>query len=459
MDGEYNFVYDPRHQLVLRDHETFSLYMNPLLYLKLHAQALKRKELHYLLVTQLQASLHKFLGRFLFVPPVPVVPFYAPSPDTNEGKRIYAHFPHADRLRKALEGILWYFSRLREIEATKDLDFIVNLFSSCLSKKSLRWKELARLISSSYRSFFQCYRKIEVATSLQTIRIERTYSEELYQNPVLSPISELRENLNGELRSYLIGSFVHGSYSTMDYCGYSDLDTVIILKREVLEDDASFYEFQKLSRRSLKYLYRMDPLQHHGHFVLTEYDLDFFPEAFFPIPVFEHSTSLFEHGNDHRLTIQKRDCTLEACTELWNMCYLFRYSYFKRQKPRNAYELKVYLSDLMLLPALYSQAKGLTCYKRESFELVREDFGEREWTVIQQATELRSSWCIPKMVSFCMKQGLNLGLNPVLISMGLNLLDRRLPKALHEILNDSFYERAMALSEQAICNLRRQGHV
>jgi hypothetical protein len=60
--------------------------------------------------------------------------------------------------------------------------------------------------------------------------------------------------------------------------------------------------------------------------------------------------------------------------------------------PSSAYDLKYFLSILMLLPTRYLQAKGIYCTKRDSFSLVKESLPEAAWSVLDYATQLRSDW-------------------------------------------------------------------
>ena len=67
----------------------------------------------------------------------------------------------------------------------------------------------------------------------------------------------------------LLGAYVHGSYSTADCNAYSDLDALIILKREVACDPQRLFDFAKVAAGTDRLLIEADILQHHAPFVLT----------------------------------------------------------------------------------------------------------------------------------------------------------------------------------------------
>ena len=44
-----------------------------------------------------------------------------------------------------------------------------------------------------------------------------------------------------------------------------------------------------------------------------------------------------------------------------------------------------------MLPAYYLDAKGTPCYKKDSFEIVKDGF-EENWEIIEKATLIRHTW-------------------------------------------------------------------
>ena len=62
-------------------------------------------------------------------------------------------------------------------------------------------------------------------------------------------------------------------------------------------------------------------------------------------------------------------------------------------RPSNIYQLKSFLSEVMLLPALvFADHYDQAIFKKESFEEARPLFTDAEWSIIEQASSIRSNW-------------------------------------------------------------------
>ena len=100
-----------------------------------------------------------------------------------------------------------------------------------------------------------------------------------------------------------------GSVATRDYVrGFSDTETLLVIRRETATDAARLLRLRGLVERSMRSLYRIDPFQHHGHFVISEMDFDYYPQAFVPL-VYFRGASAFLGGGAFR--VRERDSHLE----------------------------------------------------------------------------------------------------------------------------------------------------
>ncbi len=190
---------------------------------------------------------------------------------------------------------------------------------------------------------------------------------------------------------YLTLSLIHGSIGDRNYCkGYSDLDTLLVLNRDTVADSASLRKFARVCYSSLVDLYRFDPLQHHGHMVLTAIDLDNYPETWLPQAAFADARVIIMPAGTVMLRI--RDSRPEGRSAFEEDVDYFRLLDARQWAPRDAYEFKYFLSILMLLPTRYLQAKGIFCTKRQSFDLARSSLPTSAWEAMDYATQLRASW-------------------------------------------------------------------
>lgn len=201
--------------------------------------------------------------------------------------------------------------------------------------------------------------------------------------------SKLYENL-APINKYVKSFLIHGSLSTLDYTNYSDVDTYLVLKREIFSDVRTIRYVRKVITNTLPLLYEFDPLQHHGFFIVTEMDLDYYPETYLPLKSMEYGTLLM---GEKELHISVRSSRLENEYSLWVMAYSFREMFINKKHPDDLFSLKRYTSRLLLLPSLYLETFfEQYLYKRDSFSVAQKYFSEHAWRAIEIATALRDKW-------------------------------------------------------------------
>jgi len=121
--------------------------------------------------------------------------------------------------------------------------------------------------------------------------------------------------------------------------------------------------------------------------------LKFYCNAYFPIELFKYAKSLFD-DKGLELEISLRKSNYEAHKAFEKMANAIIRKIKNRQYPMNMCQLKSLLSQFMLLPALYIQAKdGGGIYKKESFALARaDDFDSADWTILDEVSKIRMNW-------------------------------------------------------------------
>ena len=190
---------------------------------------------------------------------------------------------------------------------------------------------------------------------------------------------------------------LQGSLATNEEVGYSDLDAMVVLNSRSFQSSKSLMsvieELWKLYRNVAK----QDILQHHGWFVTTQELLSTHFDDFFPAQIFKKSCFLYSVSEEESVKLRLvqdnqlyrkafMQTALQTIKELETGTYV-----------SNMYNLKSCLSKFMLLPSLYYQctrSKGV--YKADSFQLVKSDFTEKEWEVMDFASELRQNWRQPQ---------------------------------------------------------------
>lgn len=194
------------------------------------------------------------------------------------------------------------------------------------------------------------------------------------------------------LSPWLAGAYVHGSVATGEEVAYSDYDALVILKREALESEATLSNLAWRLGRLRRLMFQYDPLQHHGWFVLADSELDEYCDAWFPTALFPWSRSLLPDVG-RRLTIHPRDSSEEYLAAFTNLAEDTLRRIEAAPPPGDVYALKGLLSQVMLLPSLYLQARdGTALFKKFSFELAARDLPATTWQAMERISAIRARW-------------------------------------------------------------------
>lgn len=205
-------------------------------------------------------------------------------------------------------------------------------------------------------------------------------------------VQRMMSFLNEHLKEDLIGAYVHGSLGTCEGVAYSDFDALVILKDEVFESAKRLAGAARKLNHARTIMLDFDPLQHHGWFVLTEKDLKFYCNAYFPVELFKYAKSLFDDkGLELEIILRESDSETREAFEKMADSIIRKIE--SQKYPTNTYQLKGLLSEFMLLPALYLQEKnGCGVCKKESFALARADFSSVDWSIMDEVSEIRTNW-------------------------------------------------------------------
>jgi hypothetical protein len=202
---------------------------------------------------------------------------------------------------------------------------------------------------------------------------------------------QISNYLNTHIKNELVGAYVHGSLGTYEEISYSDFDGFVILKNDVLNHPEKLKKVAKVLIASEKIMFEMDPLQHHGWFLLTETDLNNYPEYYLPHGLFQYSKCLFGEAN---ITVRlKKSGYREECYKSFNQLsdgILTKLN--SKIFLTNYYNFKNLLSEFMLLPAIYFQVKtGNGIFKKFSFEKLKNEL-EEKYAVMDEISSIRSDW-------------------------------------------------------------------
>ena len=299
----------------------------------------------------------------------------------------YILFPFGkDVSKNNIKGL----KKLKEIVISlndKGYDFLnsINAYKNN-PKKSINF---ASILSSLYQDFSSI--RNENVRLIKKSNCREFDSDEYKKSDLeyLKPLFELKDYATMNLKQYLSGFYLHGSFATKDYIkGWSDVDTLAIVSKETINNPNKLLELRKKMFYIRHFLYKIDPLQHHGSIIISEYDLQNYCNVYFPVEIFKYSKSFFRDGIEN---LKLRKPYQEALAKLF-----WFVNYFRKLKIENkrmgSYEVKNLLHCITLFPSMYLNAKNIFIYKKFSFDIAKKDFKKKVWRVVDEASAIRRNW-------------------------------------------------------------------
>ena len=323
---------------------------------------------------------------------------------------------------------------------------------------------VSQSISQSSSFMVECYKIFENLVSNQVgsvqqkiVKIRKVVNQTTYSadHGYLSPVLRLASFSEKYLKPWTKAVLLHGSLATLDYVkDYSDLDTVVIISKRAFSSSWELERFRKLYRRSLGYLYWFDPLQHHGHIILTEWDLSWYSENLLPLEVFENSRSLTGEGLD--ICFSLRDSKSDGVNEFARVVSVFKDRAVMSYVPGTPWSAKSFLSELMLLPSIYCQVLGHRCDKKTSFGIAKDTLPPNIWSVMDEATELRLAWRYRRRSNLAPEIGVQFGLDPWIVRRLSSNPKSKVLDRLPRKIDKNFVQRAAKLADSMLEVMKEQ---
>ena len=205
-------------------------------------------------------------------------------------------------------------------------------------------------------------------------------------------VRAIHDLLTPHVGNNLVFACVHGSFGAGDSIPYSDFDGLVVVADSAMQNADQLWAVSRDLVRARQIMYQLDPLQHHGWFVLPEAAVEAWPEDYLPLVTLQRAQALgvtesislkVHHTLDvYRLRSQLDGMASAILQELEQDRYL-----------QGMYQLKSTLSKIMLLPCLLLQAlREIGVEKKDSFAEAAPLFSESEWQAIEVASAVRAAW-------------------------------------------------------------------
>lgn len=216
------------------------------------------------------------------------------------------------------------------------------------------------------------------------MKIELTYNPSFRKEKIIADLSHLIQN---EFPDLFLAVLAHGSVATNEQIAYSDFDGLLIVKEE-FKDSTKLTNFLNKSR---KMVCEFDPLQHHEWFILFENLLQDYPQNYFPVELFDYSQLIFPFESINiKLTISDKNSFQKPFEDL---VLSLKKKISNQFQAKNDFQLKSYMSEIMLLPTLFLQAKyHKGVYKKDSFTLIKKEIKPNLLEPLELLSEKRILW-------------------------------------------------------------------
>ncbi|MBL7924963.1 MAG: hypothetical protein JNL88_12250 [Bacteroidia bacterium] len=187
-------------------------------------------------------------------------------------------------------------------------------------------------------------------------------------------------------------ALVHGSIASSEETAYSDFDGILVIDESKIEHPSSLFSLRKLIHKTEQLFYKTDALQHHGWQVLLKSELNQYPDHLLPFALFQSGRMLYPYRAftiDALVSLTPADYRIplkQTCRSILRKC-------ISESALRDHYALKNFLSEVLLLPALFIQAqRGSSILKKESFRLLKTDYPTLDSSLMDQVSQIRLNW-------------------------------------------------------------------
>ncbi len=177
---------------------------------------------------------------------------------------------------------------------------------------------------------------------------------------------------------------VQGSYADGMITNYSDVDLVIFYK-------TISPELIELKEELERFILDVDPIQHHGVFMIGKQKLSAYWQMDLPVEVISRGKcfgNTTKSLNFDSIISESLGPTTAVRSTLVAMEVFINRNF----EEVGIYAWKLLLSQIMLIPTLFLATKNKSIYKRESFDLVKDYYSSKAWDVIVIASSIRKSW-------------------------------------------------------------------
>jgi len=237
---------------------------------------------------------------------------------------------------------------------------------------------------------------VDLLQSPSLVRDEKVIKDDfdatLYQQLPVALLPVIFKPLQ-EARFPGISLYLHGSMADQSYTSFSDVDDLVILRKEAWQDYNTFKAIGTVLTKIARGYQTVDPLQHHGHWLVTEFDLLSYDPSYLPPVVLGGAQRVV--GDDRVEFLIQSDLSgfaSNAAATIGSIYHRLRQAH--RQGGLNAYFVKALAGEIAILPAYLCQAKGQTISKPAAIKRAQEMYSSLGYEAVAWASMVRKEFDI-----------------------------------------------------------------
>lgn len=204
--------------------------------------------------------------------------------------------------------------------------------------------------------------------------------------------NEIISSLFKPLASFpAISVFLHGSWADATNNRFSDIDDFVVLNDEVISHREMPSVVRMLNRVDMNFC-KIDPLQHHGHWITSASELRDYDNSF--IPLFTLREGLHVSGSDRIEFKINSEKTVSGLKEnIYLTCdTIHKLTDKALTSSLNLYGLKCLVGSFALMPALIFQLSGKQISKKRAIGECGRIFSNKAAEMIRWSSEYRNNW-------------------------------------------------------------------
>ncbi len=221
-------------------------------------------------------------------------------------------------------------------------------------------------------------------------RLSKRFDPAAYAGSLFAKLSTAFQPLNDPSMEG-VNLYLHGSLADLTFTDFSDVDDLVLLSGKAWQSADQLERIGAVLGRISRAYQDIDPYQHHGHLLLTEFDLLLFAHQPIPVVVFE-DMCLVRGLEEFTYRVTTIDHASLIALENTLRAMRSRLARLDQFGGLRAFELKELAGEIALLPAYLFQAQGEMLSKPQAIGRADDLFSPGALKALEWATFLRGNF-------------------------------------------------------------------